>query len=260
MDYFKKLDTNPYQDLYWNLPETKQGTISVIGGNLQNFQVVVKTAEFLERNYPLQLVKVVLPDALQKQLPPLSNLEFLPSTDTGSFDGAKLTDALSSTQANLLVGDFSKNTITCQMVAQALSKTDTPTLITRDTIDLVAGQSADSVLQNPNLSLLASVAQLQKVFRAVYYPKILLLSQPLLQVAEILHKFTLSYPVGLITLLNGQILVAKDGGVVAVSCEESGYSPISLWSGELAAKIVALNLYNPQNFIPASVAAIYHRP
>ena len=97
---------------------------------------------------------------------------------------------------------------------------------------------------------------MQKILRAVYYPKMLLLSQSLVQVVEVLHKFTLSYPVSIVTLHNGQILVAKDGVVKAVSMEKSGYLPIMIWSGELAAKIVALNLYNPNNFIKATIAAI----
>ncbi len=84
----------------------------------------------------------------------------------------------------------------------------------------------------------------------------LLLSQSLVQVVEVLHKFTLSYPVSIVTLHNGQILAVKDGAAKAVPMEKSGYSPMMLWSGELAAKIVALNLYNPNDFISATIAAI----
>ena len=72
-----------------------------------------------------------------------------------------------------------------------------------------------------------------------------------------LHKFTLSYPVSIVTLHNGQILVVKNGIVKAVKMEMSGYSPIMLWNGELVAKIVALNLYNPGDFIQAAIAAIF---
>ena len=109
---------------------------------------------------------------------------------------------------------------------------------------------------NNNLILIASMAQLQKLFRAVYYPKMLTMTQPLLQIVEALHKFTLSYPVKIVTLHNGQILVAESGVVKAVAVETSGYSPITLWGGELAAKIVALNLYNPNSFIKATISSI----
>ena len=43
----------------------------------------------------------------------------------------------------------------------------------RDTIDLLA-PNMEQLLANPNLTLFASSAQLQKVFRAVYYPTIYL--------------------------------------------------------------------------------------
>jgi hypothetical protein len=91
------------------------------------------------------------------------------------------------------------------------------------------------------------MAQLQKLLRAVYYPKMLLLTQSLIQVSEVLHKFTLSYPVKLVTLHDGQILLAENGIVRVVSIKESSYSPVTIWSGELAAKMTVLNLFNPKN-------------
>ena len=93
---------------------------------------------------------------------------------------------------------------------------------------------------NENLILMGSVMQLTKLLRAVYYPKMLLASQSLVQVAEVLHKFTLSYPVGIVTLHNGQILVAKDGMVKAVELSHSGYSPIMVWGGEIPATICGI--------------------
>lgn len=129
-------------------------------------------------------------------------------------------------------------------------------LLARDSIDLIADNNPEKLLMNENLILFASMPQLQKLLKAVYYPKVLLLSQPLMQMAEILHKFTLSYPVAIITFNNGQILMAENGLVRAVDLAKSGYSALTIWSGELAAKIVALNLYNPNNFLDATTTAI----
>lgn len=259
MDYFEKIDTNPYEDLHWNIPEQKQGTINIVGGNAQSFRTEVKITEYLTGNYPVQTVNTVLPDALKPKLPPVENFEFLPSTAAGSFaDSKSLTDVLNIADYNIIIGDLSKNTVTGKAVASACESSDKPIIATRDTVDLLAETGPDKMLFNENICLMGSLAQLQKILRAVYYPKVLLLSQSLVQVAEVLHKFTLSYPVNIITLHNGQILVAKNGIVKAVPIEKSGYSPIMLWSGELAAKIAALNLYNPHNFIAATVAAFYH--
>lgn len=258
MDYFEKIDKNLYEDLKWNIPEQKMGTINVIGGNAGHFRTEVKVAEFLDREFSLREVGLVLPDSLQGKLPELTNIRFLPATESGSFaDSEGLENIFAVADANLLLGDLSRNAVTGKAVSSACRSSEKMTLITRDAVDLVAENEPDRLLMNENLVLFASVPQLQKLLRAVYYPKMLLQSQSLVQVVEVLHKFTLSYPIRIITLNNGQILVVENGTVKAVSLGNSGYSPIMIWSGELAARIVAINLYNPNKFTEASVCAIF---
>ena len=256
--YFEKIDKAPGDDLLWNLPEQKQGVVNIIGGNVHNFRTPMRIAEYLAANYPVKTVNLILPDALKGKLPPLENFVFLPSTEAGSLTGEGLADTIAAADYNLIIGDLSKNTITGKAVASACESSDKPLLITRDSVDLIAETGPEELLVNGQIVIMGSLAQLQKLLRAVYYPKMLLLSQSLMQVAEVLHKFTLSYQVGLVTLHSGQILIAKDGIVKAMPLANSGYSPIMLWSGELAAKIAILNLYNPNSFIDATVAAIFH--
>ena len=259
MDYLKKIDQPETikQELLWNIPEQKQGDVNIIGGNGQSFRTPVKVAEYLMANYPVKNVNLVLPDALKSKLPPLPNLRFLTSTDSGSFaSGDELKMVFDTADFNLLIGDISKNSITAEAVASACVICDKPVLITRDAVDAVAEKATERLLMNEKLILMASMPQLIKLFRAVYYPKMILLGQPLIQVAEALHKFTLSYPAQIITLHNGQVLVAKNGNVVTVPLEKTDYSPLSFWMGELASKIVAVNLYNPNNFEKAVVASL----
>ena len=256
MDYFEKVEEKD-ENLFWNIPEQKQGSINIIGGNLQNFHTLVKTAEFLNTNYPVQTVNLVLPDALRNKLPVLPNLIFIKSTDSGSLASEdEILAASHDADFNIIIGDLSKNSITEKVIAGVCKNLDKPTIVTRDTIDLLANTVTEANLFNENLIIMASMAQLQKLFKAIYYPKILLLTSPINNIIEILHKFTLSYPISIITLHNGQVLVARNGNVAAVSLEKTGFSPISFWNGELAAKITALNLYNPNNFIPATTSAI----
>lgn len=257
MDYFEKLEKNPYEDLKWNIPERKQGTVNIIGGNGQSFRAEVKLAEYLSNSYPLETVNLILPDTLKGKLPAIPNFVFLPSTDSGSFaESQGLMNTFSAADYNLLLGDLSKNAVTGRAIASALKSSEKMTLITRDAVDLVAENSPERVLMNENLVFFASIAQLVKLLRAVYYPKMLLVSQSLVQVADILHKFTLSYPIAIVTLHNEQIVIAQNGTVKAIPLAKTGYSPIMLWSGELAAKIVAMNLYNPNRFIEATVCAV----
>lgn len=256
MDYLHKIEKVDTEDLLWNIPEQKQGTVNIVGGNAQSFRVPVKVAEFLAAHYPVKTVNLVLPDALQNKLPALENLVFVKSTESGSFaDGEELLAKMSEADFNLLVGDVSKNAITAKAVQSACLSLDKPILITRDAVDLIAENATERILMNENLIIFGSMMQMQKLFRAVYYPKMLTLSQPLTQVAEAMHKFTLSYPVALITLHDGQILLAQNGSVDVLSLDKTSYSPLTLWNGELATKIVALNLYNPNRFLEASVVA-----
>lgn len=268
MDFLHKITENEHRELFWNIPEEqKQGSISVIGGNVNNFRTPVKVTEYLGVTFPVKTLLTVLPDALKPKLPPLENLVFLSSTESGSFASAEeLKMAMKNTDFALLVGDFSKNSVTAKAVGSACdfsASKNAPELakkpqilITRDAVDLIAAVATEPLLMQENLIFFATMPQLQKLFRAVYYPKMLLLSQPLIQVAEALHKFTLSYPCSIITLHDGQILIAKNGEVFTTPLANTPYSPLSLWGGEAAARVAALNLYNPQQFAQATLAAI----
>ena len=258
MDYLHRINDNSYQDLYWNIPEQKQGIVNVIGGNSQGFRTPIKIAELLADKYPVKEVHMVLPETLKTTLPPLDGLVFLPATDSGSFANDKsFIELINAADYNLLIGDFSRNSITAKAVGSACQDSAKPLILTRDGVDLLVEEITEKALMNENLIVFGSMAQLQKLFRAIYYPKVLILSQSLVQVADALHKFTLSYPVALITLHNGQILVAKSGDVNVLPLEKTKYSPLTIWNGELAAKILALNLYNPDNSIKATVAALF---
>ena len=260
MDYLRKLQKAEVEDLLWNIPEQKQCTVNVIGGNAQNFRAGMKVAEYLVGNYPIKTVNLVLPDALRSKLPPLDNLVFLSSTESGSLaNGEEIVKTLNVADYNLVVGDLSKNTVTMKAVQSACHNSVKPVLVTRDAVDLLAEEQTEQILMNENLVLMGSVAQLQKIFRAVYYPKMLMMSQSLVQVAEAFHKFTLSYPVAVITLHDGQVVTTRDGEVCTVALADTEYSALTFWNGELAAKVAALNLYNPGSFLEATTAALLLR-
>ena len=256
-DYFVKTEQLS-TDLSWNLPELKQGMINVVGGNAQRFNTEIKISEFILENYPIKKVHTILPDSLKEKLPPLPNLVFLKSTDTVAFAYTNdLANTLDSADYNLLIGDFSKNSITITAVATAISEASRPLILTRDTLDLIADTTPDQILMCDNVIYFASLPQLQKLLRSVYYPKMLLLSQPLLQIADVLHKFTLSYPAKIITLASDQILLAENGLVRAIPLAKSGLSPLTFWGGELAAKIAVMNLFSPGHFLDATMTAIF---
>lgn len=274
LSYWQKAKQPLFTDLTWNLPERKTGRVAVLGGNRQSFSTPIRISEYLARQFPVQTVATLLPDALRPQLPPLPNLTFFPSTASGSFDRSPaLRAALADPDAALFIGDLSKNSATTIALAEAIrpaqlkhpadqgttaphSAAPSPLLVlARDSLDALAPE-ASSWLNRDRLIIVASLLQLQKLLRAIYYPRMIMLSQPLVPALETLHKFTLSYPVTLCTFHQGQIITAHQGQVITTPLELTTYSPLTLWSGQLAANILALNLYNPNHPLEATTAAL----
>ena len=274
LSYWQKAKQPLFTDLTWNLPERKTGRVAVLGGNRQSFSTPIRISEYLARQFPIQTVATLLPDALRPKLPPLPNLTFFPSTASGSFDRSPaLRAALADPDAVLFIGDLSKNSATTIALAEAIrpaqlkhpadqgtttprSTTPSPLLVlARDSLDALAPE-ASNWLNRDHLIIVASLLQLQKLLRAIYYPRMIMLSQPLVPALETLHKFTLSYPVTLCTFHQGQIITAHQGQVITTPLELTTYSPLTLWSGQLAANILALNLYNPSHPLEATTAAL----
>lgn len=248
-------------ELSWNLPEQKQGTIKIVGGNSSVFSTEVKVAEYINKTFPfIKEVKNVFPDSLKSKFPALPFLEFYDSTESGSFDKSpELRRSLDGSDFGLLLGDLTKNSITCVAITEMLKTTpDVPVLITRDAIDLVASESA-GFMERDNVFIVASMASLQKLFRALYYPRPIMLSQPILPTVETLHKFTMSYPVSILTFHDGKIIVANSGKIVTVEIEKTGLTPISLWSGNLSARIATFAMFNPNKPLEAMLAGILEK-
>lgn len=244
LDYLIKTSNVLDKDIFWNIPEQKTGTIQVIGGNSNNFSYEVKQTELLS-GLALKEVRLLLPDALRSKIPPVPGINFAPSTESGSFDkSSELDFAVSDSDLVYLSGDFSKNSATSIALVNAIKKSTKPLVFTRDSIDLIS-ESAEEFIERGDMIFIATTAQLQKLLKNLLYPKMILLSQPLIPVVETLHKFTLSYPVTILTYHAENIIIASGGRVVATPIEDTDYSPLSLFMGDLGAKISGLNLWSP---------------
>ncbi|MDO4967660.1 MAG: hypothetical protein Q4E70_02760 [Candidatus Saccharibacteria bacterium] len=244
LDYLTKTDKAIDENIFWNVPEQKSGILQVVGGNANSFSFEIKQAEFLN-SLNLKEVRLLLPDTLRTKIPPIPGINFAPSTESGSFKKSdELNFAMNDADLIYLSGDFSKNSETSIALVEAIKKTTSSLVLTKDSIDLVS-ESAEEFIERENLTFIATSSQLQKLFKNLYYPKMILLSSPLLPVVEALHKFTLSYPVTILTYHAENIIVARAGKVITTPLEKTNYSPLSLFMGDLAAKVSALTLWSP---------------
>jgi hypothetical protein len=259
MNYWQKQVAPLYPDLAWNRPEQKSqaGHLSIIGGHSGSFKVLADIAATAE-TLGLGKTTTYLPASLSAKIPHSTEIFFEPATESGSFARDALRDlqvAVSLADFTILPGDLSKNTETSTMIAELVAQTSQPLLVTRDAFDTIL-PDAQNFIQRPNLTLLISLPQLQSLAKTLYYPRPILLSQPLLPVLETIHKFTTTYPqLTLATLHQGQIITARTGQVITTDLTLTAYTPVSIWAGPLAAKIATYMIWNPTQPLEAATGA-----
>lgn len=245
-----------FPDIEWSKPEqrSRAGKLGIIGGNKLGFAGVAEAYSTALAS-GVGEVRVVLPDVLHNTLPAtMTDIVYAPSNPSGSLsqDAINNLRALGSwSDCLLLIGDAGRNSQTAIVYSQLLRDYQGPTIITRDAADLVRNDSA-ILAARPNTVLILSFAQLQKLFRTLYYPKILTFSMQLLQLVEALHKFTVTYPITIATLHQGTIVTASSGKVATMPWTD----PMRIWRGTVAARASVYYIWNPSRPLEAITASL----
>lgn len=249
-------DTPLFPDVEWNKPERRgmAGKLGIIGGNKLSF-VAAADSYLVAVEAGVGEVRVVLPDALKKSVPPsMTDVIFAPTNNSGSLAAEAATEVASIGEwADVLLfsGDAGKNSQTAMLYENQIASYQKPVVITRDAIDLLQN-SFPALLDNPNTTLVTSLAQVQRMFRAVYYPKMITFSMQLAQLVEALHKFTLTYPLSIMTLHSEQLIIARGGEVIT----QAWTDPMRIWRGHTAARAASYLVWTPQAPLKALAASI----
>lgn len=245
-----------FPDVEWNRPERRDlaGKLAIVGGNKLGFAAVA-TAYQTARDTGAGEVRVLLPADLKKSVPPqMTDVLFAQTTPSGGLSSQAAPDlhAIGEwSDVMLLTGDAGKNSQTAALYEEFIQTSQMPLVITRDAIDLMQ-HSLPSILQQPRVVFVASFAQLQKLFRTVYYPKMLTFRMQLAQCVDAVHKFTITYPVTVVTLHADHLVLARGGEVITQAWDE----PMRLWRGETGARIASYLLWSPEAPLAACAAAI----
>ncbi len=246
-DYWQKQDpTKPlYPDILWNKPEQKSlaGKLGIIGGSKSGFAGVAESYSTSIKT-GIGEAKIILPDSLKKILPK-GTLEalYVSSEMSGGISKDALVDAralAADVDTLLLAGDFGRNSETAIMLEDLLSSTEKWTVLSRDTIDLLR-ESSPAIAERENTIMVASFAQVQKLLQHTYYPKMLTFNMHLAQLVDVLHKFTITYPLTIVTLHQDNLVIAHGGEVVTMYWS----NPMAIWRGQLAAKMACYITWNP---------------
>lgn len=256
--YWKKQTSSKplFPDIEWSKPEQRAhaGKIGIIGGNKLSF-VAIAEGYSLALNSGSGQVKVLLPDVLKKSIPSnMTDVVFASTNPSGSLSRDALNDMKAlgewSTQI-LLIGDAGRSSETAILYEDFLREYSGPLVITRDAIDLLKNSSS-SLVERPNTVLVASFAQIQKIFQAVYYPKMLIFSMQLIQLVEALHKFTITYPVTIAVLHKDHMIVASGGEVTTTEWTD----PMKIWRGQTATRAATYWSWSPGQPLESITASL----
>ena len=247
-----------YPDIEWNKPERhdQAGRLAIIGGNKLGFAGVAE-AYSVALSTGVGEVRVLLPDALRKTIPSaITDTMFAPTNPSGSLARDSLNEmrALGEwAQGVILIGDAGRNSETALAYDDFIRDYAGQLTITRDAIDLVKNNTS-LLIERPDTLIVASFAQVQKIFQSVYYPKILTFSMHLAQLVEALHKFTVTYPVHIVTLHRDTLIIASNGSVITQQWD----APMMIWRGTTAATAASYWLWSPSRPLEAIAASITH--
>lgn len=253
----KQSATSPlFPDIEWNRPERRDqaGKLLIVGGNKLGFVAVAEAYE-TAKTTGAGRVRVLLPDCLKASVPrTIEDVIFAACNPSGGLNldaKTELYAAAGWADGVLLVGDAGRNSETAILYEQFVKEYTGPLTITRDAVDLVKND-ARLLVERPNTLLVISFAQVQKLFQAVYYPKVLTFSMQLLQLVEALHKFTITYPLTIVTLHADTLIIAHNGTVVTQPWD----SPMAIWRGHLATRAACYWLWNPDQPLESSVTSL----
>jgi len=248
-----------FPDIEWSKPERRDqaGHLAIIGGNKLGFAGVAEAySQTLEAG--VGSVKVLLPDILKRTIPPtMTDVIFGATNPSGSL--AK--DALAEMHAIgawasgvLLIGDAGRNSETAIVYEDFIREYQGMLTISRDAVDLVKN-SSQLLVERPNTLLVVSFAQLQKLFQAVYYPKILTFGMQLAQLVEAAHKFTITYPCSIAVLHKDHLIIAHQGDVITQPWDNA----MAIWRGSVAARAASYWLWNPSQVSRAVATSLVSR-
>jgi NAD(P)H-hydrate repair Nnr-like enzyme with NAD(P)H-hydrate dehydratase domain len=252
----RQTHTKPlFPDVEWNKPERRDhaGKLLIVGGNKLGFVAVAESHE-TAKQAGVGEAKVLLPECLKNTVPKsLQDVIFASCNQSGGLSQDALADLLATSSwadGVLLIGDGGRNSETAITYEHFIQQYDGPLTVTRDAIDLIKN-NPKLLVERPNTVVVASFAQLQKIFQGIYYPKILTFSMQLLQLVEALHKFTITYPCSVVTLHKDTLIIASGGEVVTQEWQNA----MAIWRGSVATKAACYWLWNPDHPIEAISAS-----
>lgn len=246
--YWQKQTTDKplFADLVWSRPETKlaAGKLLIIGGNAHG---IAAPAEAYNEAVKAGVgtARVLLPDSTKSTVGAmLENVEFAPSTPSGSFSNAALADFLDNSAWSdcvLVAGDLGRNSETAVVLEKFLDKFNGKVTATKDTADYMIN-NPELIVSRPNTLLVLTIADLQKLFIKSSQSTAITYDMGLIKLVESLHDFTASTKLSVVVKHAAQLVVAVNGQVSTTPTELDNEE---MWRIKVAARAAVWWLQSP---------------
>lgn len=244
--FWVKQATEPvFPDLLWSRPESRhaRGKLLVIGGNSFGFSAVGEAYKEAV-TAGAGSVRVLMPEAIRKVVGTiLEHAEYGTSNASGSFAQGALGEWLEHADwadGVLVVGDLGRNSETAILIEKFLQKTSVPLTITKDAVDYFVPLARTNMARD-NITLVLSMAQLQKLAMALGSQQAFRLGMDLVQLVDALQGFSSKYGLEIVVKHLETICVAVDGRVSTTRLDEDK----EFWRVHTAAHAAVWRLQNP---------------
>ena len=262
LSYWHKQQSQPlFSDLVWSKPENRAhaGKLLIIGGHAYNLNAPA-TAYSSALAEGAGTIRTILPDKVKDQLKALHqdnlDMEFAPSTPSGSFSNRALSNILEASSwadALLLSGDLGKNSETAVVLEKLAAKTTLPLVVAQDAVDYFI-ESPQSLIDRGNTCLVINIAQLQKLCTTLKFTTPITFSMNLINLVQELHDFTEQYNINIIVKHRNTLFVAVKGKISTTNSTLSDNVP---WRVVTASKSIVWWMQNPNKSFQALTTAVF---
>ncbi len=242
-----------FPDILWSKPENKRhaGKLLVAGGSGHGFAAVAEAYGQAQQS-GIGSARVLLPDSLQKVVGKFFDSgEYAPSTPSGSFSKTSLSDMLDLaawSDGVLLAGEFGRNSETAVLLESFITKYSGQLSLCGDAIDNFSA-SPSRLLQRPNTLIAPNFNQLQKLAVGAQFPRAFTSRMEFMQFGDLLHEFSLVYPINLVVRHTEHYFVSVGG-------EISTTNQLQLTTYQAAAAATVWWLQNPNKTFAALTTSL----
>jgi ADP-dependent NAD(P)H-hydrate dehydratase / NAD(P)H-hydrate epimerase len=254
--YKQSTDAPLFPDVQWSRPEnrTAAGKLLIVGGNAHGFSAPALAYQE-SVGAGIGTAKVLLPDALHKIVGShMAEAEFAPSTPSGSFSRLALDNFIELcnwSDGVLIAGELGRNSETAILLESLLGKYSGQLTLTRDSVNYFYN-IPQKLFDRPQLLLVLSIAQLQKLCINARSTAAITFSMDLLHLIEALHELTTAYPVNILVKHLNTIFVAHSGKVSTTKLSEE----IPIWRVQYAAHAATWWLQHPTKTFEALTTSV----